>query len=153
MPPAPSGRPVCAARWTLLFFTRPLGEVIGAVKDHILTAPSPKTVFMLAVFTGAGGRPATPADAAFSMTGTLYGGSWTMWDEAADDAANSAWHDETMRLLKPYVAGHYVSETDTVGHPDYARLSFAPANWQRLADLRQTLDPDGLFFNFTDGLD
>jgi FAD/FMN-containing dehydrogenase len=136
-----------------LFYNSPLVEVIRAMKDHVLTTPSPKTVFMLAIFTGARGAPATPADAAFSMTGKLYGGAWTMWDDAADDAANMAWHDESMRLLKPYVAGHYVAETDTVGHPEYARLSFAPASWQRLADLRQTYDPDGLFFNFTEGFD
>ena len=135
-----------------LFFNRPPGELLRATKDHLLTAPSPRTVFMVAIFTGAQGAPATPADAAFSMTGTLYGGSWTMWDDAANDAANMAWHDELMRLLKPYVAGHYVSETDTVAHPEFARRSFAPANWQRLADLRQKHDPEGLFFNFTGGL-
>jgi FAD/FMN-containing dehydrogenase len=135
-----------------LFFNRPLADVVSAMKDQVLTAPSPKTVFMLAVYTGAQGAPATPADAAFSMTGKLYGGCWTMWDGAANDAANIAWHDESMRLLKPYVVGHYVLETDTVAHPEYARLSFAPANWQRLKDLRQKHDPEGLFFNFTEGL-
>jgi FAD/FMN-containing dehydrogenase len=136
-----------------LFYNRPLADVVAAVKDHVQAAPSPKTVFMFAVFTGAQGAPATPADAAFSMTGTLYGGAWTMWDDAADDAVNSAWHDETQRLLEPYVAGHYVAETDTVEHPEFARLSFAPANWERLAELRQKHDPDGLFFDFTGGLD
>jgi FAD/FMN-containing dehydrogenase len=135
-----------------LFYNRPLADVVAAVKDHVQAAPSPKTVFMFAVFTGAQGAPATPVDAAFSMTGTLYGGAWTMWDDAADDAVNSVWHDETQRLLEPYVAGHYVSETDTVAHPEFARLSFAPANWQRLMELRQKHDPEGLFFDFTEGL-
>jgi FAD/FMN-containing dehydrogenase len=136
-----------------LFFNSPLADVIRAMKDHVLTAPSPKTVFMLAAFTGPGGAPATPADAAFSMTGKLYGGAWTMWDDAANDAANIAWHDQSMRLLEPFVVGHYVAETDTVAHPEFARLSFAPESWQRLADLRQKHDPDSLFFNFTEGLD
>ena len=135
-----------------LFYNSPLVDVIRATKDHVLKAPSPKTVFMFAIFTGAMGAPAIPADAAFSMTGNLYGGAWTMWDGAASDAANMTWHDETMRLLKPYVVGHYVAETDTVTHPDYARLSFAPAAWERLADLRQKHDPEGLFFDFTGGL-
>jgi FAD/FMN-containing dehydrogenase len=135
-----------------LFFNSPLADVVKAMQDHVLTTPSPKTVFMFAVFTGAQGAPATPADAAFSMTGKLYGGAWTMWDDAADDAANIAWHDEAMRLQQPFVAGHYVAETDTVGHPEYARLSFTPANWQRLKDLRRKLDPDSLFFDFTAGL-
>jgi hypothetical protein len=39
-----------------------------------------------------------------------------------------------------------------VAHPDYARLSFAPASWERLTDLRQRYDPEGLFFGFTEGL-
>lgn len=136
-----------------LFFNQPLADVIAATKNHIQAAPSPKTVFMFAVFTGAGGAPATPADAAFSMTGKLYGGAWTMWEDPADDTVNADWHSETMRLLKPYVAGHYISETDTVTHPEYAQRSYTPENWQRLAELRQLYDPDGLFFGFTGGLD
>ena len=136
-----------------LFYNSPLADVIRATKDHIVTMPSSKTVFMLAIFTGAAGAPATPPDAAFSMTGALYGGPWTMWDDAAEDAANIAWHDEVMRLLKPHVAGHYVGETDTVGHPEYLPLSFTPENWQRLADLRRKYDPEGRFFDFTEGLE
>jgi FAD/FMN-containing dehydrogenase len=38
-------------------------------------------------------------------------------------------------------------------HPEFAQLSFAPEDWQRLTDLRQKHDPEGLFFNFTEGLD
>jgi hypothetical protein len=34
----------------------------------------------------------------------------------------------------------------------YAKLSFAPANWERLIELRKKLDPNGLFFDFSDGL-
>jgi hypothetical protein len=63
-----------------------------------------------------------------------------------------AWHDESLRLLEPYVVGHYVAESDTVAHPEFARLSFAPASWQRLQELRQTYDPEGEFFDFSDGL-
>ena len=134
-----------------LFYNTPLAEIMAATKDHIQAAPSPKTVFMFAVFTGAQGAPATPPDAAFSMTGKLYGGSWTMWDDLADDAVNAAWHDDTMRLLEPFIVGHYISETDTVSHPEYAERSYAPEAWQRLAELRETYDPDGLFFGFTGG--
>lgn len=60
------------------------------------------------------------------MTGALYGGAWTAWEDAADDAANIAWHTETMRLLEPFVVGHYVSETDTVAHPEYAERAYSP---------------------------
>lgn len=136
-----------------LFYNAPLADIVRATQQHVQAAPSPETVFMFAVFTGADGAPATPPDAAFSMTGKLYGGPWTMWEDAADDELNAAWHQELMRLLEPYVAGHYVSETDTVTHPEYAQRSYSPQNWARLAELRQTYDPDGVFFGFTGGLD
>lgn len=40
-----------------LFYNAPLAEIIAATKDHVQTAPSPKTVFMFAIFTGAAPRP------------------------------------------------------------------------------------------------
>ncbi len=141
------------SRVDALFSNAPLADVMAATQDHIQVAPSPKTVFMFAVFTGKQGAPATPPDAAFSMTGKLYGGPWTMWDDAADDAENTAWHNELMRVLEPFVAGHYVSETDTVTHPEYLQRSYSPENWRRLAELREKHDPDGVFFGFTGGLD
>jgi FAD/FMN-containing dehydrogenase len=84
------------------------------------------------------------------MTGRVYGGSWTQWESADDDAEGVAWHEKCVELLKPYAAGHYLGETDLVGHPEYARLSFAPAAWARLGELRQKYDPEGLFFGFDD---
>lgn len=134
-----------------MFYNAPLADLLRATKDHLLMAPS-KTVFMSVVYTGKNRPPATPPDAAFSMTGALYGGSWTMWDSAADDAKNVSWHEKCVQLLKPYVVGHYVSETDTVGHPEFARLSYKPANWKRLAELRKKHDPEGLFFDFSNAL-
>jgi FAD/FMN-containing dehydrogenase len=55
-------------------------------------------------------------------------------------------------LLKPHVAAHYVGETDIVGHPEFAELSYKPAAWQRLKNLRKKYDPEGLFFDFSGGL-
>jgi FAD/FMN-containing dehydrogenase len=75
-----------------------------------------------------------------------------MWDSPDMDAANTAWHERCVELLKPHVAGHYVAESDTVAHPEYSRLSFTSNNWARLNDLRAKHDPDGLFFDFSDEL-
>jgi hypothetical protein len=135
-----------------VFSNAPLAEVFQAVRDHLPTAPSPKTVFMLAVYTGKDRAPATPPDAAFSMTGNLYGGSWTMWDSPEEDGPNISWHERCVQLLKSYVVGHYVAETDTVTHPEYAKLSYTLTNWERLTELRKKHDPDGVFFDFSDGL-
>jgi hypothetical protein len=135
-----------------LFFDAPLADLCRAIKDHVLAAPSPSTVFMFAVYTGKNRPPATPSDAAFSVTGRLYGGPWTMWNAADDDAANSSWHARCLELLKPHVAGHYIGETDIVGHPEFAKLSCKLAAWERLNNLRKKYDREGLFFDFSAGL-
>jgi len=134
-----------------LFFNAPLADLCRAVKDHVSVAP-PMTVFMFAVYTGKNRSPATPSDAAFSVTGELYGGPWTMWADREQDAANSSWHDQCVELLKPHVAGHYIGETDFAGHPEFARLSYSPAAWEQINKLRKKFDPEGLFFDFSDGL-
>ena len=135
-----------------MFYNAPLADLCSAIKDHLAVAPSPKTVLLLSVYTGKNRPPAMPADAAFSMTGKLYGGPWTAWASADQDAANSSWHDKCVQLLKPHVAGHYIGETNFAGHPEYAKLSYSPAAWERIGKLRKKLDPDGLFFDFSDGL-
>ena len=150
------------AKVDALFFNAPLADLCGAVKDHLAVAPSPKAVLLFSVFTGTNVPPATPSDAAFSMTGKLYGGPWTMWAAPDQDAANISWHAKCVELLKPYVAGHYIGETyvaghyigetDFAGHPEFARLSYSPASWKRIDKLRKKFDPEGLFFDFSDGL-
>jgi FAD/FMN-containing dehydrogenase len=91
-----------------LFFNAPLADLCHAIKDHVLAAPSPATVLLFAAYTGKNRPPATPPDAAFSVTGQVYGGPWTMWNAADDDSANSSWHGKCVELLKPYVAAHYI---------------------------------------------
>ena len=135
-----------------MFYNAPLAELCRAVTDHLAAAPSPKTVLLFSVYTGKNRPPATPADAAFSMTGKFYGGPWTMWDAPDQDAVNKSWHDKCVELLKPHVAGHYIGETNFAGHPEFARLSYSPAAWKRINKLRRKFDPDGLFFDFSDGL-
>jgi len=44
--------------------------------------------------------------------------------------------------------GYYIGETDTVAFPAAAPASFSPRNWQRIADLRDKHDPEGIFFGY-----
>jgi len=134
-----------------MFSNAALADVIDAVADHFLEAP-PKTVLMYAVFTG-GSAPETPPDAAFSATGRLYGGPWTQWelDTPEEDARGMAWHDRCVEFLAPLMNAHYVSETDTVGHPEYVRKAYSAENLARLHELRKKYDPAGVFFGYHDG--
>lgn len=134
-----------------LFSNASLADLFKATKDHFQKTKSPKTVLMFAIFTGKN-VPAPLLDTAFSMSGKLYGGPWTMWENEGDDAKNSAWHEDCVKLLNPLIFGHYVSETDTVGHPEYTKLSYKAANFVRLEQLRKKYDPKGLFFSYFDGL-
>jgi FAD/FMN-containing dehydrogenase len=43
---------------------------------------------------------------------------------------------------------YYIGETDLTFGADHAARSFAPANWQRLQQMRKKYDPDGVFFGY-----
>ncbi len=123
-----------------------------SMKEHYAAVPSPLTVFMFAFFTGPNVPAPLLSDAAFSMSAHLYGGPWTMWKDAADDEVNGVWHKKTLQLLKPFTAGHYVSETDTVSYPDHIKAAYTSKNLHRIEELRKKYDPNGVFFAFSDGL-
>ena len=127
------------------------GELVRAVSGHMKKSPSAITLVLFTIFTGPN-VPALHPDAAYSMSSRVYGGPWTMWKEAGDDAANARWHDECAALLRPFNVGYYIGESDTVGRPSNAVQAFSPENWKRLADLRTKHDPEGLFFGYFDGL-
>jgi FAD/FMN-containing dehydrogenase len=146
--------PACLrARVESLWSKSSPGEILSSVRDHFITTPSPATVMLFALYPGwADGVPAGH-DSAFSMCAKVYGGPWTMWEDAQGDAANSRWHDQTMMILRPFTVGHYLGETDIVEQPARAKESFAAANWQRLQRLRDKLDPKRLFQGFDGGLE
>jgi FAD/FMN-containing dehydrogenase len=126
----------------------PVADLARAAAAHMSDCPSPLTVVLFTIFTGA---KAPQGDRAYSMSSRVYGGPWTMWRDAADDAANTEWHDALTASLRPFNVGCYVGESDTVRRPSNAVQAFSPESWQRLADLRGRLDPDGVFFGFFDG--
>jgi FAD/FMN-containing dehydrogenase len=134
-----------------VFSNSKLADVFLALRDHFVKTPSRTTLIMFAIFTGPN-VPAPLPDAAFSTRGRYYGGPWTMWRKAEDDTANTRWHAQCQELLRPFVAGYYIGESDTVTHPHIVRDSYTEDNWKRLQDLRKKYDPDGVFFDYFDGL-
>ena len=123
-------------------------EVLGAVRNHVAAAPSPKSLVLCVMPPPPPvDAPAMP-DAAFSMVGPTFVLGYAIWEEARDDAANRAWHEHLMQLMEPFATGHYLGESDIVATPSRARGSFLPANWERLRAVRNAYDPDGLFHGF-----
>jgi FAD/FMN-containing dehydrogenase len=126
-------------------------DLAAAAGEQMTRSPSAITVILFTIFTGPN-VPAPKPNAAYSMSSRVYGGPWTMWKDAVDDEANIAWHNECTARLRPFNVGYYIGESDTVRRPSNAVQAFSPGNWQRLADLRAKLDPDGVFFGYFDGL-
>jgi FAD/FMN-containing dehydrogenase len=135
-----------------MYYDRPAAELVGASVEHFVETPSETTLLLFALFTGPD-VPAPLPDAAFSMSARIYGGPWTMWTEAADDAANLEWHARCVDALTPLCKGHYIGESDTVGHPEFAERAYSAANWRRLGELRRKHDSEGMFFTHSEGLD
>lgn len=134
-----------------LFLDTKLADIFGSIKDQFVKSPSKENIIMFAVFTGPN-VPAPLLDTAFSQSAKYYGGPWSMWKTPEEDNANVVWHEDVVKSLNPLISGRYISESDTVGHPSYLEQSYKPKNWERLAELRKKYDPDGVFFNYTDGL-
>lgn len=134
-----------------LFYRSSLTETFNAIKDHFLKTNSSQALIFISVFTGKDGLAPLP-EAAFSMTAQLYGGPWTMWKDASADRENEQWHQQCVKLLQPCISGHYISESEIVEHPDYVKASYKEANRKRLAELRAKYDPEGVFFNYSEGL-
>ena len=128
-----------------LWSNSPPATVLGTLREHFLRAPSAKSLAVFAFSTGAEGNTAPLPDEAFSMTARALLLCYAIWERPEDDAANAAWHRETITALDPFAVGHYVGESDIVADAARAQRSFANANWQRLQALRQQYDPEGLF--------
>ena len=123
----------------------PPAQLLAIVREHFMRAPSTKSLAVCALSTGAGDSVAVLPDVAFSMTAKTLLLCYAIWERPDNDAANAAWHRETIEALDPFAKGHYVGESDIVAMPGRAELSFARANWQRLQSLRRKYDPDDLF--------
>ncbi|HEX5735669.1 MAG TPA: FAD-binding oxidoreductase [Blastocatellia bacterium] len=128
-----------------LWSDSPPAELLAIAREHFLRAPSPKSLAVCVISTGTRDNVAAPPDAAFSMTGNTLLLCYGIWEQPDDDAANAAWHRETIAALDPFAVGHYVGESDIVAKPERAEMSFARANWRRLQSLRRKYDPDDLF--------
>ncbi len=88
------------------------------------------------------------ADSSFTHTGDHYV-SWYLMAEQADDIEpNFRWMDESVEAVRPYTLGHYPNEINMQRYPDAIRACFSEEKWQRLAELREKYDPQGVFHSY-----
>jgi FAD/FMN-containing dehydrogenase len=123
-------------------------DILTRLHEQILAAPSPESSVLLSLPSPRpAGAPALP-DMAFSMSGSAIVGLHGIWQDPTQDARNEQWVRQTSKRLDPVKVNYYIGETDLTMGADHARQSFAPANWQRLRQLRKKYDPDGVFFDY-----
>jgi FAD/FMN-containing dehydrogenase len=122
----------------------PMSQLIAALSEHVEAAPSAQSTILCEVKS----KPLEVPDAAWSMHGRSYVAAYALWRDRQDDDANVRWLREAMQAIEPLAIGRFVSETDLTADPARAPGSFAPANWERLLELRRRYDPDGVFHDF-----
>ena len=90
-------------------------------------------------------RATVPPGGAYSRIGQAFVYVDTIWEEAADDAANQAWADALIASLRPIDVGAYVNETEYRRHPARLRDCYSPESLERLLAVARAYDPDGRF--------
>jgi FAD/FMN-containing dehydrogenase len=129
---------------------RDLAEVLLPLRAPVVDAPSPSSFAFAAMAPDP--LPGEPEeelpDMAFSMYARTFVACYAMWDDDADDDANRAWLPTAMAAVESGAAGHYVAEADLEAGPARAARSYADDQWARLQDLRDRLDPDGVFATY-----
>jgi FAD/FMN-containing dehydrogenase len=128
-------------------------DILMALRDKIIDAPSPKSVIVFCQSTGQHNLLEPHANIALSMDATSYGGSWAIWENPEDDAANMQWQDETVAIINSFTSTHYIGETDIVQDNARVKGSYTPEKWKRLEEIRAKYDPEGLFFGYLGGID
>jgi FAD/FMN-containing dehydrogenase len=135
-----------------LWSNSPPSDILVALRDHFKEAPSAKTLILFALYPGWAKGVASREDLAFSKAARVYGGPWTMWDDANGDVSNIEWHRRCCEILKPFATGRYLGESDIIDDPSRAEEAFSASNWRRLQQLKTKYDPEGLFHGFFGGL-
>jgi hypothetical protein len=107
--------------------------------------PAPSAITIVAL-----GGDAKPKryDAALSVGGGTFLGSYAFRDDPARDRAGTNWVRSVMRSAEPFRDGAYIGEADLSANPNRSRECFSPQAWARLLALKSKYDPDDLFYRY-----
>ncbi len=131
--------------WKSSFVAELSDDALRTIAEAFPSCPSPMTAVLLEHFHGAVARVGV-ADTAVQHRETGYNLAITsVWTDPAQTDANLAWTRETYAALEPYFAGrrylNYMSEDD-LGQA--VQAGYGP-NYERLAKLKATYDPENVF--------
>ena len=121
-------------------------EVIDAMVEAFSRAPSHRTLMLFIPVNGAASRVSADATAFPHRDASLVGiGVYALWDDPAAADENVAWTRETWSALQPFASGGvYVNDLSEDEGDDRVRLAYG-SNYDRLARIKATYDPDNVF--------
>jgi FAD/FMN-containing dehydrogenase len=122
------------------------GVLLPRLAEHIVTAPSAKSLFM-ATMRPFGHAPDTP-DTAFSMVANTLLLCYAIWENEKDDNNNVTWLRQAAAGILPRTTGHYIAEADLLAGPSRAADSFSAPAWSRLQAQKVRYDPGNMFHTF-----
>lgn len=139
------GFPIGASYYTKGVFLADLTDAaIDVFAQYAATKPSPSSGVLVQTVRGAAAR--VSADAmAFAHRGLPYAPIIvSQWLEAADAEKNIAWARDHARALEAFAGGGVYVNDLSYDDTDRMRTAYG-ANYERLATLKKTYDPDNLF--------
>jgi FAD/FMN-containing dehydrogenase len=119
-----------------------LGNAVDIVMRHLPAAPSPASLSLI-VWRGQRKWP----DTAYSVTGRYFISTYAQWDRVEDDKVNADWLKGFYDDMAAFATGAYINEFDLEGRFDEVLRCYSSAAFERLRRLRQSYDPEGIFYN------
>lgn len=121
--------------------------LVPRLAEHVVGAPSPKSLVM-AVMPPPRTQGSHMPRAVFSMMATTFVLCYAVWEDAAEDELNAAWHRRLVDSVAPTAIGRYVGEANLDAGSSVAATCFAPPSWERLRTLKRQFDPANLFHGY-----
>lgn len=125
-----------------IYTEAPIETLVPRLRKVFLELPTPHTHTFW--FAWGPTRP-MPTDAALSMQGDIYVGTYTLWTDPAQDAAMEAWPPDRMKELADLSLGGQMNDENMAANP---QRYFSPEAYAKLERLRLEHDPKGVFETF-----
>ena len=130
--------------WKSHNFTELKDELFDIVIDYAGKLPSPQCEIFFGAIGGATTRPA-PDSAAYSHRDALFVMNvHGRWENPADDKRCIGWARDYFNASAPFASSGVYVNFLTADEEDRVRSAYGP-NYDRLAQVKRTYDPDNLF--------
>jgi FAD/FMN-containing dehydrogenase len=138
----PGGRYYFKSHFLEALTDEAIDELIACDRDR----PRSKAIVVIRTLGGAIDR-VSPGESAFAHRGARFNLSFDgLWTDPAEDDLVIGWCRRTFDRMRPFATGGiYVNFAGFDDEPDVTEASIAGAHAARLARVRATYDPDGLF--------